>query len=77
MYILASTKDWVLYTWVTSDLIKKIYEHKEWTYKSFTKKYFIDRLVYYEEYWDIMNAIEREKQIKDGQDKKDKSIWEW
>ncbi len=64
VYILTNKRNWTLYTWVTSDLIKRIYEHREKLVKWFTQKYWIDRLVYYEEYNDIITAIEREKQIK-------------
>ena len=64
IYILSNKKDWVLYIWVTSDLIKRIYEHKNWIIEWFTKKYFVDNLIYYEQYLDIITAIEREKQLK-------------
>ena len=60
----------VLYTGVTSDLIKRIYEHKEKLAKSFTGKYNINKLVYYEVFDDITNAISREKQIKAGSRRK-------
>ncbi len=62
------TNKWntVLYTGVTSDLIKRVYEHKEKLAEGFTKKYGITKLVYYEVFEDIENAILREKQIKAG-----------
>ncbi len=66
VYILANKKDWVLYVWVTSDLIRRIYEHKEWFIDWFTKKYCVKKLVYYEECSDIKDAIVREKQLKWG-----------
>ena len=58
--------DKVLYTGVTSDLKKGVYEHKSKLIEGFTKKYNIDKLVYYEVFDDIYNAITREKQIKGG-----------
>jgi putative endonuclease len=56
----------VLYTGVTSDLKKRIWEHKERIVKRFTEKYNIDKLVYFEIFNDPENAILREKQIKAG-----------
>ena len=53
-----------LYTGVTSDLAGRVYQHKEGTGSAFTRKYKINRLVYYEEFSDIKEAIAREKQIK-------------
>ncbi len=60
----------VLYTGVTSDLIKRVWEHKEKLVPGFTKKYNIEKLVYYEIYSDIKDAIQRERQIKAGSRKK-------
>jgi len=54
-----------LYTGVTSNLIKRAYEHKTDTIKGFTAKYKLHKLVYYEVYDSIEQAIIREKQIKD------------
>jgi len=56
----------VLYTGVTNDLQKRVYEHKEKRVEGFTKKYNVNKLVYYEVFEDIENAILREKQIKGG-----------
>jgi putative endonuclease len=56
----------VLYTGVTNDLKRRAYEHKEKLVEGFTKKYNITKLMYYEIYNDIENAILREKQIKGG-----------
>ena len=64
VYILCNKRNWTLYTWVTNDLIKRVYEHKNKLIKWFTQKYWIDKLVHYEVYDNIYNAIEREKQIK-------------
>ncbi len=58
--------DTVLYTGVTSNLEKRVYEHKLKLIEGFTKKYNVDKLVYYEIFDDINDAIEREKQIKSG-----------
>jgi len=65
VYILTNKYCTVLYTGVTNDLIRRVYEHKNHLVKdSFTSKYKVDRLVYYEETTDVKAAIEREKQIK-------------
>lgn len=64
VYILASKKNWTLYIWVTSDLQRRIYEHKEWLVDWFTKKYDVKQLVYYEEHSTIEDAIYKEKQLK-------------
>lgn len=60
----------VLYTGVTSDLVKRVYEHKKKMVEGFTKKYNITKLVYYEIFDDIENALLREKRIKGGSRKK-------
>ncbi len=64
VYILASKNNWTLYIWVTSDLQRRIYEHKEWLVDWFTKKYDVKQLVYYEEHSTIEDAIYKEKQLK-------------
>jgi putative endonuclease len=56
----------VLYTGVTSNLKRRVYEHKEKLVAGFTKRYNVTKLVYYESCQDIRVAIEREKQIKGG-----------
>jgi putative endonuclease len=66
VYIMTNKKDKVLYTGVTNNLTKRMYEHKSRLIEGFTKKYNVDKLVYYEVYNDINDAIEREKQIKKG-----------
>ena len=70
IYILFNKRNETLYTGVTSDLKKRVYEHKNKLTEGFTSKYDVDKLGYYEEQNDIKNAIEREKQIKDGSRKK-------
>ncbi|OGW82219.1 MAG: GIY-YIG nuclease [Omnitrophica bacterium RIFCSPLOWO2_12_FULL_44_17] len=64
VYILANKKNGTLYIGVTSELKKRIYEHKEKLVDGFTKKYGVDKLVYYEQTDDIKEAILREKQLK-------------
>ena len=65
VYILTNKNHTVLYTGVTNDLIRRIYEHKHNADpNSFTAKYRVHKLVYFEETNDITSAIEREKQIK-------------
>ncbi len=64
IYILASKKNGTLYIGVTSDLVKRIYDHKEGFVDGFTKKHNIKYLVYYEVFDDIENAIHREKRLK-------------
>ncbi|PIQ68684.1 MAG: endonuclease [Candidatus Taylorbacteria bacterium CG11_big_fil_rev_8_21_14_0_20_46_11] len=64
VYILASKRNGTLYTGVTSNLPKRIYEHKTGSVEGFTKKYHVHMLVWYECTEDIISAITREKQIK-------------
>lgn len=64
VYIVASKKNGTLYIGVTNNLIKRIWEHRQNSIEGFTKKYSIHVLVYYEEYTDINQAIEREKNLK-------------
>jgi putative endonuclease len=66
VYILANDTNTVTYTGVTSDIKRRVYEHKEKFVEGFTKKYNINKLVYYEIFGDVVNAIAREKQIKGG-----------
>jgi len=64
VYILCSKPFGTLYTGVTNDVIRRVYEHKNKLADGFTKKYSIDRLVYYEIHQSAEAAITREKQIK-------------
>ncbi len=66
VYIMTNTHNTVLYTGVTNDIGRRVYEHKEGLTKGFTKIYNVNKLVYVEEFQDINNAIAREKQIKAG-----------
>ena len=65
VYILTNKTHSVVYTGVTSDLVRRVYEHKHNADpNSFTAKYKVHKLVYFEETSDVNAAIEREKQIK-------------
>ena len=64
VYILTNRRNGVLYTGVTNDLLRRLYEHKNKLISGFTKKYNLMILVYWEETSDIRAAIQREKQIK-------------
>jgi len=64
VYILASKRNGTLYVGVTSDLKKRVWEHKNDLVEGFTKRYGVHQLVYYELHGEIMSAIRREKQIK-------------
>ncbi|WP_223033412.1 GIY-YIG nuclease family protein [Hanstruepera marina] len=66
VYFLTNKNNTVIYVGVTSNLLKRIYQHKTKTFKSFTSKYNCDKLVYYEAFSGINQAITREKQIKAG-----------
>lgn len=63
IYILASDT-WTLYIWVTNDLERRLYEHKNELIEWFTKKYWCKKLIYFEEFNEIEEAINREKQLK-------------
>ena len=64
VYILAGQKNGTLYIGVTSDLVKRCWEHKEKLVEGFTKRYDIHNLVYYELHETMVDAIQREKQMK-------------
>ncbi|EKD84762.1 MAG: hypothetical protein ACD_38C00165G0019 [uncultured bacterium] len=64
VYILTNEINTVLYIGVTDNLIKRIYQHKMKVVSGFTSKYNVNKLVYYEIYEDIIEAIKREKQLK-------------
>jgi putative endonuclease len=70
VYIMTNERNTVLYTGVTSDLKKRVWEHKNEVVKSLTKRYNVHKLVYFECFGDIEIAIMREKQIKAGSRKK-------
>ena len=64
VYILSSKRNGTLYTGVTNNLIRRVWEHKQGFYSGFTKRYNVHLLVYYESFDNPSRAIEREKQIK-------------
>jgi putative endonuclease len=64
VYLLASRRHGTLYLGVTSDLVRRVYEHKTKIIPGFTKRYGIDRLVWFEIYDDPVIAISREKELK-------------
>ncbi|MBR0811631.1 GIY-YIG nuclease family protein [Bradyrhizobium diazoefficiens] len=64
VYLLASKKYGTLYIGVTNDIIRRIHEHKNKVAAGFSKRYCVDRLVWFEIYDDPVNAITREKELK-------------
>ncbi|MDD3149751.1 MAG: GIY-YIG nuclease family protein [Candidatus Gastranaerophilales bacterium] len=70
IYIMTNKKNGTIYTGVTSNLIRRVHEHKRKIFKGFTQKYELDKLVYYQIFDNIEDAITREKQIKGGSRKK-------
>ena len=63
VYIMANNR-MVLYIGITSNLVKRVFQHKKLAIKGFTKKYNLTKLIYYEVFEDIESAIKREKQLK-------------
>jgi putative endonuclease len=74
VYFLTNKNKTVIYIGVTSNLLKRIYQHKTKAYKGFTYKYNCDSLVYFEEFSDINQAIVREKQLKAGHRKQKEDL---
>ncbi len=70
IYFMTNKNNTVLYIGVTSDLIKRVYQHKIKAYKGFTEKYNCDKLVYFEVFSNINEAVLREKQLKKGNRKR-------
>jgi putative endonuclease len=64
VYLLANKPNGTLYTGVTSNLVKRVWEHKQHFVEGFTRKYGVDRLVWYEVHESMISAISREKAIK-------------
>lgn len=64
VYMLASKKNGVLYIGITNDLVRRVYEHKTSAVKSFTARYNVSLLVWFEVYDDPVTAISREKELK-------------
>ena len=75
VYLLTNWNNRVMYVGVTNHLQRRIYEHKNKLVEGFTKKYNVDKLVYFEMTSDVLAAIEREKQIKKWRrEKKDRLV---
>jgi len=70
VYIMANKHNTTVYVGVTSDLVKRVYEHKSKHVEGFTQRYNVDKLVYYEVCSDSLSAIAREKQLKAGSRKR-------
>ena len=73
--IMSSTSNYTIYTGVTNNLVRRVYEHRTGTDPDgFTTKYAVKKLVYYESTHDVLSAIEREKQIKSWSRKKKNTL---
>jgi putative endonuclease len=70
VYIMTNRHHTVLYTGVTNDIVRGVFQHREKTIPGFTSRYNVDKLVFYEETSDVLAAIAREKQIKGGSRRK-------
>jgi putative endonuclease len=64
VYLLASDRNGTLYIGVTNDIVRRVFEHKSKAVPGFTKRYAVDRLVWFEVYDDPTSAITREKELK-------------
>ena len=64
VYMMASERYGTLYIWMTSDIVKRVWEHKNSVVEGFTQKYEVHNLVWFEEYTTAENAIKREKRLK-------------
>ena len=75
VYIMPSTSNYTIYTGVTNDLVRRVYEHRTGADPDgFTTKYAVKKLVYYESTHDVLSAIEREKQMKSWSRKKKNTL---
>ena len=70
VYMMTNPRNTVIYTGVTDNLKRRLFEHREKLMDGFTRRYRITRLVYYEVFEDVENAIRREKQVKGGSRRK-------
>ena len=70
VYIMTNQHNTVLYTGVTNDLARRVWQHQHGQGGAFTRKYRVTKLVYYEPFENVSQAIAREKQIKGGSRKK-------
>ena len=66
VYILTNKRNTVLYTGVTNDLKRRVWQHREKSVEGFTQRYNVNKLIYYEVFEDVRDALAREKQIKAG-----------
>ncbi len=74
VYFLTNKNNTTIYIGVTSNLLKRIYQHKTKIFKGFTSKYNCEKLVYFEEFDNINEAIVREKQLKSGNRKRKEDL---
>ena len=75
VYIMSSTSNYTIYTGVTNNLVRRVYEHRTGADPDgFTTKYAVKKLVYYESTHDVLSAIEREKQIRSWSRKKKNTL---
>ncbi|WP_299156156.1 GIY-YIG nuclease family protein [uncultured Tenacibaculum sp.] len=74
VYFLTNKNNTVIYIGVTSNLNKRIYEHKNGKYEGFSYKYNCNKLIYYEQFSTMNDAISREKQLKSGNRKKKEDL---
>ena len=75
VYIMSSTSNYTIYTGVTNNLVRRVYEHRTGADPDgFTTKYAVKKLVYYESTHDVLSAIEREKRIKSWSRKKKNTL---
>lgn len=74
VYILMNNRNTTVYVGVTNSLQKRIFEHKYHLIEGFTKRYNVDKLVYYEQYATLLEAIHREKQVKGWTRKKKENL---
>jgi len=74
IYFMANKNNTVIYIGVSGNLLKRVYQHKTKFYKGFTARYNCDKLVYFEEFEDINQAIAREKQLKAGNRKRKEAL---
>ncbi len=70
VYIMTNRHHTVLYTGVTNDLVRRVFQHRDKAVPGFTSRYNVDKLVFFEETSDVLAAIAREKQIKGGSRRK-------
>ena len=74
VYFMTNKNNSVIYIGVTSELLKRVYQHKTKTFKGFSAQYNCDKLVYFETFLDIKKAIAREKQLKSGNRKRKEDL---